>query len=183
MMQLRPILSWIFIAMAALPAAAAPRRYAITTERIAAALSNGGVPVLPEQVTLPANVVASTADPVLKVMSIDRAGGQRALARLECASSQQCLPFIVTLRVSMEPAEASPRVQAAVFSSPRPSTPLVRAGSPATLHLEGAHIHISLSVICLENGAMGQTIRATSKDRHQVYTVQVVRDGVLEGRL
>jgi flagella basal body P-ring formation protein FlgA len=59
----------------------------------------------------------------------------------------------------------------------------VRAGSPATLLLEGAHVHISLSVVCLESGAVGQTIRASSPDHRQVYKAQVVRDGVLEGRL
>jgi flagella basal body P-ring formation protein FlgA len=60
---------------------------------------------------------------------------------------------------------------------------VVKAGSPATLLLDGDHVHIRLSVICLQNGITGQTIRATSKDHTVVYTAEVVDGGVLKGRL
>jgi hypothetical protein len=42
---------------------------------------------------------------------------------------------------------------------------------------------VGLSVICLQNGITGQTIRATSKDHTVVYTAEVVDGGLLKGRL
>ena len=170
-------------AVSVLPARAASGRYAITTERIAAAVSSNGVAVSPDQVTLPANVVARVADPVLKMTSIDRAGDGRATARLECAQANQCLPFIVTLRMTAVPVAMSSPGRSPASTQSKPVPPAVHAGSPATLQLEGAHVHIVLSVTCLENGAIGQTIRATSQDRSKVYIVQVVHEGILEGRL
>lgn len=175
----------IFALCAALasPALAASGRYAITTERIAAAVSTYGIAVSPEQVTLPTNIVANVANPVLKMRSIDRAGDGRAIARLECAEANQCLPFIVTLRMTAVPVAMSSPGRSPASTQSKPVPPAVHAGSPATLQLEGTHVHIALSVICLENGAIGQTIRATSQDRSKVYIVQVVHEGILEGRL
>jgi hypothetical protein len=172
----------MLIATAALPLTAAPGRYAIRAEQVARALSTNGAQVTPDQVDLPANVVASVAEPVLKVKSIDRADERRLFARLECVSTQQCLPFIVTVHLA---GPLQPTTTASGLTNARmaPAIPVVRAGSAATLLLEGTHVHIRLPVVCLESGAAGQTIRAASPDRKQFYTVQVVREGVLEGRL
>ncbi|HEX4031302.1 MAG TPA: hypothetical protein VHX20_13115 [Terracidiphilus sp.] len=178
------ILIGIVLAAAALPAVAAPGRYAISTGQVAAAVSSSGVPILPEQVTLFTSVVASVAHPDLQVQSIQREGQQGVIARIGCASSEQCLPFLVSLRV-----QESPNTQIALNRPPatvstyRPARFAVRQGSQAALYLDGAHVHISLSVICLENGVPGQIVRATSLDRHQTFTVQVASDGTLRGRL
>jgi hypothetical protein len=187
MMRLSPILAFALCAAPAVPVMAAPGRYAITTEQIAAAISSSGMPVTSEQVTLPANLVASTPDPALKLKSLDRAGDNRMYARVECANAGQCLPFIVSLKLDLRmtavPVALSSPGRSAASTQTQPVPPVVRAGSPATLQLEGSHVHITLSVVCLENGAAGQTIRAASHDRKQVYTVQVLREGLLEGRL
>jgi hypothetical protein len=183
MKQPRSILFLMFAACAVLPAATASMRYAITAERIAEAVSMTGAQVVPEQVILPATIVASVPYPRLSVKSIDRTGDERATARLECAIPEQCLPFIVTLRMTADPSVESSHGRSTAILQSKASPPAVRAGSPATLLLEGAHVHITISVICLESGAPGKTIRATDRDRRQVYTAQVVRDGLLEGRL
>ena len=183
MIQPRSMLFVTLSAALALPAAAAAGRYSITTEQVAAAVSSSGMQITADQVTLPANILASVADPALRVKSIDRGADRSTVARLECANPAQCLPFIVSLRVTPDASALSPHGRSTEGSQGRLSPPVVRAGSPATLLLEGAHVHISLSVVCLESGAVGQTIRASSPDHRQVYKVQVVRDGVLEGRL
>lgn len=172
-----------FLAAAAIPAVGAAR-YAITTEEVAAAVSHLGMPITAQQVSLMTNVVASVANPALTVKSIDRSTDHRVYARLECASTRQCLPFMVTLRASVDadPVLPTVRVAAAAVAS-RPAMPVVRNGSTAMLHLEGLHVHISLTVICLESGVPGQTIRAASVDRKQVYSARVAADGSLEGRL
>lgn len=184
MIRRSAILFWIVFAAAALPVLAAPGRYAITTERIAAAVSGSGVQVSPDQVTLLTEVVASVANPELKVQSINRAGDRRTIARMGCANAEQCLPFVVALRMKeVEGSEAASNLPASSASTMRPATFAVRQGSTTALFLDGDHVHISLSVICLENGAPGQTIRATSPDRHQVFTAQVASNGTLRGRL
>ena len=42
---------------------------------------------------------------------------------------------------------------------------------------------IQLPVICLENGAVGQTILAASLDHKQTYRAEVSDNSVLKGRL
>jgi flagella basal body P-ring formation protein FlgA len=49
--------------------------------------------------------------------------------------------------------------------------------------LDSERVHIRLSVICLQNGAPGQMIRVTGKDRKLVFTAQVIDGGLLKGRL
>jgi len=184
MKSLRSIFLWTATAAAALPALAAPGRYAITTERIAAAVTSSGMQITPDQVTLFTGVVATVADPELKVQSINRGREGQTIARIGCADPTQCLPFMVTLHVNqganLEVASYRPPPYSASFRTVQFS---VRQGSTTALYLDGMHVHISLSVICLENGIPGQTIRATSLDRHQVFTAQVANDGTLRGRL
>jgi len=95
------------------------------------------------------------------------------------------LPFFVA--VSWSQAEAAQPALAAFSSSATSQTGsnsyVVRAGSPAVLLIEGDHIHIQIQVVCLENGAPGQTIRASSKDHRQTYTAKVGEDAVLRGKL
>lgn len=173
-----------FTLAAVLPALAAPGRYAISTEQIAAAVSSSGVQVSPEQVTLFTGVVSSVANPALQVQSINRTTNQGVIARIGCASSEQCLPFLVSLRVdggqNAELALNQPAPSAPVYS---PAHFVIRQGSRTALYLDGAHVHISLSVICLESGVPGQMVRATSLDRRQTFTALVASDGTLRGRL
>ena len=181
---LRPSFVCISIAAAALSALAATGRYAITSGQIAAAVSSNGAQITADQVTLFTNVVASVANPELKVQSISRIGDGQAIARIACTDSTQCLPFMVTLHIgdatNVEIASNKPEYYGAAS---RPAPFVVRQGATTALYLDGTHVHISLSAICLENGIAGQTIRATSLDRHQVFTAQVASDGTLRGRL
>jgi hypothetical protein len=180
-------LIFALFAVAALPALAAAGRYAITTEQVAAAVTSSGMQVSPDQVALLTSAVAVVEAPGLRVQSIEHASGQRTLARMECLDAQQCLPFVVALhpsQIALANAGSGAAAQLAPpVSQARPSPIAVRAGSPTTLLLDGAHVHISLSVICLENGAPGQTVRATDRDRRQFYTARVAQNGTLEGRL
>lgn len=179
----------ILSAAAALPAAAAPGREAITTEQIAAAMNTAGMRISPQQVELLANVVATTPAPTLEVKSVERIGDHRIMVRLDCANPEQCLPFFVAVRSSpmsdarlvLEDSDPSSTAISAMRARPKAFT--VRAGSPATLLLDSDRVHIRLSVICLENGAAGETIRVTSKDHRQVYTAEVVDAALLRGRL
>jgi len=180
MLQRRNILLTVVCAAAALPAPAAPPQYHLTAEQVAAAVRRSGVQVESEKVSLLADVVASVPQPALKVTSIAPAGSDRAMARVECADSTQCLPFFVALQLG---AGAFGSAALPGGQPPKSSATLVRTGERATLLLEGAHVQITLPVICLENGALGQTIQLSSPDRRQFYSAQVAGDRLLRGRL
>lgn len=173
----------------ALRVSAAPGGFAITTAQIAAAIGGAGMTISPQQVTLMSEVVARTSTPTLRVESMKPWGDHRMKVRLNCASSEECLPFLVAVHCSDENT-AQLILADSVRSSTAASRPrsgsnsiVLRAGSPAILLLDGDHMHIELSVICLENGAIGQTVRVSSKDHRQTYTAEVVDGSVLKGKL
>jgi hypothetical protein len=178
----------------ALPIAATPGHSPITAEQVAAAISGTGMSVSPEQVTLLSNVVAKSGTPRLDVESIEPWGNHRMKVRLDCANHDQCLPFYVSVQldaVRLNQNASDP--SAAALSNQQSSTDagqnhdpkafLVRAGSRATLLIDTGHVHIRLSVVCLENGAAGQKIRVECKDPRQTYVARVVDGGVLRGNL
>lgn len=176
------------LAAAAATAAWAAEHYAISPGQVVAAMDRAGMQVSPDQVTLLANVVATTPAPVLKLSSLERLDSERMLARLECARSEECLPFFVSLRATQRrgaegTAEAPDLLPAGIPSAPRANSPVLRTGMQARLLLEGNHVHIDIPVICLESGAIGQTIRVTDRERRVVFMAQVMDGGQLKGRL
>jgi hypothetical protein len=167
-------------------AAPAPGHAAITPAQIAAAVSATGMQISAGQVALLSDVVATTASPRLKVESIEPWGDRRMRVRLDCADSEQCLPFYVAVSFNQDGASplASDRSSTGAASGRiDPKSFVVRAGAPATLLLDGVHVHIRVAVICLENGAAGQTIRVTSKDHRQTYVAKVIDEAVLRASL
>jgi len=191
MTQYKLISTWIAAVAIVLPAAAATGRHAITTGQIAAAIRGAGVAISAKQITLLTGVVARTGSPVLRVQSMEPLGGRRMKVRLECANIEECVPFYVAIDGNGESSGESLRVTPAPGRTPAhiarvgtgAKTPVMRAGSPAILLLDGDQMQIQLPVVCLENGAIGQTIRVASMDRRQIYTAQVFDDGILRGRL
>lgn len=177
----------ILAAATALPAAAASARTAITTSQIAAAINSAGMQISARQVMLLTNVVAASDTPALKVQSMERWGDHQLKVRLGCSSQAECIPFIVGVR----DADLKAKQLASSYSDRSsdahakrdPKSFVVRSGTPATLLLEGERIHIQLSVVCLESGAPGQTIRVASKDHKQIYTAEIVDGSILKARL
>jgi hypothetical protein len=177
----------ILAAAAALSAAAAPVRDAITAAQIAAAISEAGMKVSARQVTLLTDVVSTGSAPILKVQSMEPWSNHQIKVRLSCARREECLPFFVAIRDNdqnlLQLVSEDARGSSTARSRPDPNSLVVRSGTPATLLIDGERIHINLSVICLENGVPGQTIRATSMDHKQTYSAVVVDGTLLRGRL
>lgn len=113
-------------------------------------------------------------------------GDHRMMVRLECESPEECVPFFVGLAVNGQEWElfntAAAELPPLAGRSPFKSY-VVHAGARATLLLDGEHVHIRIPVICLENGAAGQKVRVTGRDRKQVYTAEVIDGALLKGRL
>ena len=171
----------------AVPAMAVSARYAIGNIQVVAALNSYGVQAKVEDVTVPADVLATTPEPVLNIGSLQHLSDQRVVVRMQCEHPDQCLPFIAILNTSRDASFGASVDAIANALTPQSIAVsrqiVVRNGSPVSLLLDGQHIHIRLQVISLENGAIGQTIRVSDKDQHRVYTAQVVESGVVRGRL
>ncbi len=196
---------WITILMlsfiVAFPAVAASGRNVITATQVATAISELGMAVSAQQITLLTDAVTTSVAPSLKVQSMEPWGDRRMKVRMGCARLDQCLPFYVAVsRDRQSTANAATPLTAVSPSSPvtasagrssmenPPRTPraaniVLKSGAPAVLLLDGNHVHIQLVVVCLEDGAVGQTIRVASKDHRQRYTAEVCNGGVLKGRL
>jgi hypothetical protein len=188
MRRIKFLLLVMAVGAAASGVSALATSYPISREQVAAAINRLGIPVAPEQVTLLADVVATSTAPRLTVRSIEPWGNQRMTARIECESSDQCLPFFVSLNTgpgasaqSAAVAQTYLPVQASSGSSQKHFA--VRSGTPATLLLDGDRVHVRLSVVCLESGTPGQTIRVTDREHKMVFHAQVVDGGLLKGRL
>jgi hypothetical protein len=177
----------ILLAATALPAMAASGRVSITAEEVATAINAAGMKVSADQVELLTDVVATNSAPALKVESMERWGDHGMKFRLDCVKAKECLPFYVAVQWSQAKATSSVSAEhssSAFFAAnPDSNSFVVRTGSPAVLLLDGDHIHIRLPVVCLENGALGQTIRVASKDHRQTYTAEVGDNAVLRGKL
>ncbi|MFZ0746333.1 MAG: hypothetical protein WAM85_18135 [Terracidiphilus sp.] len=189
MTQQKLILAWVLLVFTASPAFAASRHFPIRTEVIASALTGIGIQVLPEQVMLMTDVVATTNAPRLSIRSMEKSSDHRIIVRLECTMPEECLPFFVSIHSSEGNGEqqSSSKAGASLASVPefnsRSKTFAIRSGSPATLLLDSDRVHIRISVICLENGAAGQKIRVTSPDHRQAYTAEVIDGTLLRGKL
>ncbi|MGD0797092.1 MAG: hypothetical protein ABR910_05140 [Acidobacteriaceae bacterium] len=174
----------ILAAGAAIPAVAANARAPISVAQVAGAISNVGIAISPEQVTLLADVVATTSSPKLTVESMERWGDHRMKVRMNCADAE-CLPFFVAIQWGQtEPVPAAFAARTATKPAPVKTDSgaiVVRAGAPAILMLEGDHIHIQLPVICLESGSVGQTIRVATQDRRQTFMAEVGDESALKG--
>jgi hypothetical protein len=179
----------VLFAALGIPAKAASGRELITAGQIASAIGNAGLPVSASQITLLTDVVAKSNAPALRVLSVGAWEANSSRVRLACVISEECLPFVVTVRRG----QIDRSKGAVLASNPQPSQHpsvetskskvVVRSGSPAVLLLEGGHVHIQLAVICLENGIVGQTIRVAGRERDHTYLAEVCSDGLLRGTL
>jgi len=171
----------------ALPAVAVTSQNAVTQEQVAAALSSAGMDTRADQVVFLTNVVATASAPALKIESTEYWSDQVVRVRLSCVKPQECLPFFVAVRGSqaqaVPPAITAP--SSAGISRVKPDSIFfaMRSGAHVTLLLEGVHVHIQLPVVCLENGAIGQTIRVASLDHRLTYVAQVNDNRTLRGQL
>ena len=122
--------------------------------------------------------------------------------RLECSTAGACRPFLATLRThddkipremlgllsntSAEKEFTEKGLAVGVPGTPRRvrktvtrPQPLVRAGEHVRLVVTGPGIRMKIPAVCLEPGALGQTIRARSLEGPKVFHAQVVGAGLL----
>jgi hypothetical protein len=130
-----------------------------------------------DEVEWPRGVEAMNDDASLIVGSSRWDGlRQRWQFGMRCEQRQACGEFIVYLKPAIE----VPRVRASAAISLAARSPkdtsfiLTRPGQKATLLLEDGKIRISISVICLQRGRLGEQIRVLDPIRRRVFRASVL---------
>jgi len=164
--------------------------YRISADRVAAALAERGIAVQPHRVEFLISVRSRRPEPVLEIEHLQTAGHNSVLARLHCRDAGECLPFYVVLHLS-----GKQDVQAMIERSYPHATParavtaparphwVVRAGQRAVIVLQGENLRATTSVICLQNGQQGESIRVSSLDHQRTMVGEIVGPGLLRGTL
>lgn len=136
------------------------------------------------------DITTAEADAALEVRAVHWDPGQRQLQfSLRCVQAASCRDFLVYLQ---EPENAqslqklgwtnlAKKADAATDEASGPI--LVEAGREVHLLMQGDGIQISLKVICLESGRVGQKIRVRKSGSQHVFQAEVVSSDLLWSRL
>ncbi len=99
------------------------------------------------------------------------------LATVRCASSAECLPFLVAFRCD-GPVRAGDRPQA--VRQPKLGT-AVHVGDTARLEITVTGANLSFPVICLDEGDVGEIIRTRALATNRIFQAMVVGRRQLRG--
>jgi hypothetical protein len=166
--------------------------FVLTAQLVARVLSDRGMPVTGDHVSLLANVVATEPHPLLDILSVKPWGNEasgpqaasRSLVKLACRSTDVCLPFYAVVTGPDSSGKATPPKSVSYpVSNGVPRSALnatMRAGTQAILILDDKRSHVQLRVISLQNGNPGDRIRVATPDRQQFYVAEVVSAYVLK---
>jgi len=151
----------------------------ITRDEVAQALSHAGIATGPNDVSLAASVVASTANPEVEVLDLQLVRGevdQRLWIRLACRKSGACLPFYASLAWdgSVPKLSNESRFTLREASQNSRSAPTVSSGARMSMVIPSSRSRIQLSVVALQSGNIGQVIRVASPDRKQFYQAEIM---------
>jgi hypothetical protein len=143
------------------------------------AIATTGTVVHPYQIELLSQVSLGSKG-TLRVVSVTNTDTEAGTvkAKLRCQTNTECLPFYVLVH-GVDKVKKTITVAAGESMLPN----VIRGGDRATLILESSNSRMSLPVICLQNGVLGQRVRATSLDRKRVFDAEVVSAGMLKGNL
>jgi len=180
------ILGLLLIVAPALSLSAIP--IPITSGQVASALSSEEAMVLPSQIKLLSSPTSRRPNPELRLVSLEPWRPGLLKARIECRDHSECLPFFVGVKAGtiegFTLAKAlTQRPLKAERNDVRHDPVVLRIGAEATLLLESGRIRITVPVICLANGSIGQTIRVTTRDHKQTYQAEVVSAALLRGKV
>ena len=155
-------------------------RTPISRERILGALHASGISILPDQMEELSGMTAAEPDPPLKVLSIDMLDGESDKVLLRCEHPNTCLPFYVLVHWGQRAGGSAARPERRdKESAQQPGNLLVRSGRTVVLRLDGEYVHMTLPVLCLQNGGRGQEVRVISKETKKRYVARVTGRGVV----
>jgi hypothetical protein len=152
-------------------------------QKIVEALASAGISVLQIQIEILSGAASLRESARVRMVKMTQASPGTIRVKLRCQDNRECLPFYVLVHgvEGLEARALGLGVMPAVL--PRPPQNVVRGGDHAILILETSDSRLSFPVICLQNGARGQTVRVTSTDHARFYEAEVVAAGLLRGNL
>jgi hypothetical protein len=164
-------------------------RIAIMPQDVVEALKQVGITAHSEQVGFLGDAPVGYGQVMLQVVDVERLAATTVRVRIQCVDGSRCVPFYILLRFKsadqVDQAVAAwldnGPLAAHLYVSRDRGEWLVRAGSAATLVLEGQDLRISSPVICLENGRRGQRVRVMSPDHRRVGAAEVIEHGLVKG--
>ncbi len=166
----------------------------LSREQIVAALKSSlpGTPferlqLAAEEVEVPGEI-SVRGDVNLRLTQIEVEPNSQVLyARFTCEAAR-CMPFYITVRnvelpndLSRKPAFWAPRLAPNVPVEPGSAT-VLRQGERALLSLEKQGLRISVPVVCLQAGTLGQVIRTRIIGTNRTTTAHVTGPGRLSTR-
>ncbi|MGA9798823.1 MAG: flagella basal body P-ring formation protein FlgA [Terriglobales bacterium] len=163
---------WLMV-LSAESQSASPR-FAVSTARVAQAIAQAGVRVKPSQIDFLLAASSASSTTRLQVVRIARWTKSALKVSLRCRSNVECLPFYVVVRDQTISENELP----VIAKNPQP--PVVRGGQLATLVFQTENMQITLPVVCLQNGILGERIRVASPDRKQKFEAEVLEAGLLK---
>lgn len=189
----KPILFMVVLSACGWGQSQPHRRFALTVEQVAQALSDKGIRTTDQEVSLLANVVATEPNPALDVLSVDPLSDQsegthaetRARVRMACQLPGRCLPFYAIVKWPDGVADhangsSTASIVAGIQALKRSGVFTIRSGEFATLVMDDERARIRVSVVSLENGVIGQKIHVVSPDHKQKYVAEVVSASLLK---
>lgn len=130
----------------------------------------------------PDMVSALVPDPDLKVSAASLNEREHALQlQMRCAQQVWCGTFLVQAPLPGA-LYAAPEKRIARSHARLRQEVLAQAGKPAILTRHKDGIRVSLSVVCLERGVLGQVIRVRDPASHRIFQGEVVGAGLLQLR-
>jgi hypothetical protein len=158
-------------------------RTTISRETILGALHSSGMQIVANQIEQLSGVTAQVPNPLLRVLSIDAMDAESDKVLMRCESPNTCLPFYVLVHwpQNIRKSAVRPGRQDETLSQleAQAASILVRSGKFVMLVLNGEYIHMTLPVLCLQNGGRGQQVSVINKATKKRYLARVTGPGVV----
>ena len=151
----------------------------ISRSWVVSEMVSSGLRIAPGQLELLSSVTATESNPRLKLISVEALDGESSKVRLQCKSSDTCLPFLVIVHWGETQNALSLPSGRKTQPALAPEEMLVLSGKPATLVFEGAHFRVTLPVRCLQNGGQGQRVKVISTEGKKTYLGRVTGRGIV----
>ena len=169
---------WLMVSSARSHAASS--RSTISPAHVAEAITQAGMNVRADQVEILSAVGSAHSDARLDVVRIARLNKDSLKVRMRCETNSECLPFYVLLHgKTTEEISGLKRLLEKAPAAPKATRPVVRGGESATLIVQTRDMQMTLPVICLQNGRLGERIKVASPDRKRTFNAEVVKAGLV----
>jgi hypothetical protein len=154
-----------------------------SVQQVVDALALAGVMVAPDQIEFLSGIRSAKESASIQVVSTSNSSAGMVKVKLRCQDNHECLPFYVLVHSLDKLNVGSARLKTVSAAETDVPQNIIRGGEHATLILESPDSRMSLPVICLQSGNVGQTIRVASPDHRQLFDAVVVAPGMLKGSL